>query len=365
MSGVPVILAAGGTGGHLFPAEALARELIRRGRAVTLVTDRRGGQFPVAGVPTYRIPAGRSGRGLAAKVKGAIDVARGIFAARRLLARLEARSVVGFGGYASLPTLLAAVHMGLPTVIHDSNAVLGRANRLLAGRVTRIATAFPSVSGIDERTRAKVVDTGNPVRPAVQALRNATYEAPGPGGEVRLLVIGGSQGARILSRVVPSALLSLPPELRSRLRVSQQVRREDGELVALAYEGSGLQVEARPFFEDLPARLGAAHLVVCRAGGSTVAELTVAGRPAILVPFAGAIADEQTANAQELVERGAAWLLPEGEFTTGALAALLAKLLADPVALARAAAEAHALGQPEAARALADLVETAEREAAR
>ena len=365
MTGAMVVLAAGGTGGHLFPAEALGRELMARGRAVALVTDRRGGAFPVEGVPTYRIPAGRSGAGLTAKIRGAVDVARGVFAARRLLKRLQPRSVVGFGGYPSLPTMLAAVGLGLPTVIHDSNAVRGRANRMLARRVRRIATAFEQVSGIDDAARSKIVETGNPVRPAVQALRTRHYEPPAPEGLIRLLVTGGSQGARILSRVVPPALARLPASLRSRLEVSQQVRAEDQEQVEQDYDGTLVEVTARPFFDDLPARLGDCHLAICRSGGSTVAELTVAGRPAILVPLAAAIADEQTANAQELVDRGAAWLLPEAEFTPAALAGLLQRLLEDPAALARAAHEAHALGQPTAASALADLVERVEAEGAR
>jgi UDP-N-acetylglucosamine--N-acetylmuramyl-(pentapeptide) pyrophosphoryl-undecaprenol N-acetylglucosamine transferase len=356
-----VVLAAGGTGGHLFPAEALARELVSRGRLVALLTDRRGGAFPVEGVPTHRIPAGRSGAGLLGRIKGGIDVARGIFAARRLLHRLSARSVVGFGGYASVPTMLAARLLGLPTVIHDSNAVLGRANRMLARRVSRIATAFPEVAGVDPGMR--VVETGNPVRPAIQALRAHTYEMPLPAGEICLLVIGGSLGAGILSRVVPGALKALPDGLKQRLRVSQQVRAEDALLVEESYRDTGIAVESRPFFADLPALLGAAHLVICRAGGSTIAELTVAGRPAVLVPFAAALADEQTQNAAELVRRGAAWLLPEREFTEDALADLLTSLLGDPVRLARAAAEAHALGRPDAAAALADLVEQAEAEA--
>jgi UDP-N-acetylglucosamine--N-acetylmuramyl-(pentapeptide) pyrophosphoryl-undecaprenol N-acetylglucosamine transferase len=355
-----VVLAAGGTGGHMFPAEALGRELVERGRRVALVTDKRGGAFPVEGVATYRIPAGRSGSGVGAKLKGAVDVARGVLAARRLLKRLDARSVVGFGGYPSLPTMLAASGLGLPTVIHDSNAVLGRANRMLQRRVGAIATAFETVAGLDERARASVVHTGNPVRPQVQSLRRLQYDAPQPGGPIRLLVIGGSQGARILSQVIPIALASLPPEIRLRLRVSQQVRKEDMPAVDRVYEMSGIPVEVANFFQDLPARLGSAHLVICRSGGSTVAELTVAGRPSILVPLAAAIADEQTVNAQELVERGAAWLLPEREFNAPSLTALLRKLLGDPEALARAASEAHALGQPDAASALADLVERIE-----
>ncbi|GGF17446.1 UDP-N-acetylglucosamine--N-acetylmuramyl-(pentapeptide) pyrophosphoryl-undecaprenol N-acetylglucosamine transferase [Aliidongia dinghuensis] len=352
-----VVLAAGGTGGHLFPAEALARALIRRGRPVALVTDKRGKAFPVDGVDTYRVRAGRLGGGLLAKARFAVDLGRGILEARRLLRRLAPGTVVGFGGYPSMPTMVAATSLKLPTLIHDQNAVLGRANKMLATRVGAIATSFDTVAGVPATDAAKIERTGNPVRPAVVAVRDLPYEAPGADGPIRLLIIGGSQGARILSRVVPDALKALPTDLKARLVVSQQVRPEDLEAVEAAYRGSGLAVETRRFFDDIPARLAAAQLVLARAGGSTTAELTVAGRPALLVPFAGAIADEQTANARVLVEHGAAWLLSEAEFTAERVSTLLAKLLNDGPALARAAEAARALGEPAAAERLADLVE--------
>jgi UDP-N-acetylglucosamine--N-acetylmuramyl-(pentapeptide) pyrophosphoryl-undecaprenol N-acetylglucosamine transferase len=362
MSGL-VVLAAGGTGGHLFPAEALARELLTRGRNVALVTDRRGGTFPVEGVPTYRVPAGTTGPGLWAKLRAVIEIGRGTLVARALLKRLGARAVIGFGGYPSLPTMLAATHLGLPTAVHEQNAVLGRANRLLARRVARIATAFGSVEGLESGDDAKIVRTGIPVRPGILALRTSPYRTPAPGGEIRLLVVGGSLGARILSRIVPAALMALPVALRARLVVSQQVRAEDADAVAAVYAGAPFPVDARPFFKDMPDRLAAAHLVIGRAGGSTIAELTVAGRPAILVPFAAAIADEQTANARILVGAGAAWLLAEPEFTAEALTTLLTDLFGAPEKLAAVAAAAHALGEPEAAAKLADLVETLTAEA--
>ncbi|HEV2676704.1 MAG TPA: undecaprenyldiphospho-muramoylpentapeptide beta-N-acetylglucosaminyltransferase [Aliidongia sp.] len=352
-----VVLAAGGTGGHLFPAEALARALVGRGRPVALVTDKRGKEFPVAGVDTYRVRAGRLGGGLLGKVRFALDLGRGILEARRLLGRLRPGAVVGFGGYPSMPTMVAATSLKLPTLIHDQNAVLGRANRMLATRVRAIATSFERVSGVPASDRSKIERTGNPVRPAVVAVRDLPYVAPDADGPVRLLIIGGSQGARILSRVVPEALKALPAALKARLVVSQQVRPEDLDAVEAAYRDSGLAIETRRFFDDIPERLAAAHLVLARAGGSTTAELTVAGRPALLVPFAGAIADEQTANARVLVEGGAAWLLSEADFTVERVARLLGEILTDGPALARAAAAARALGEPAAAERLADLVE--------
>ena len=352
-----VVLAAGGTGGHLFPAEALARALIGRGRPVALVTDKRGKEFPVAGVDTYRVRAGRLGGGLPGKVKFVLDLGRGILEARALLGRLRPAAVVGFGGYPSMPTMVAATSLKLPTLIHDQNAVLGRANRMLATRVRAIATSFGIVQGVPGADRAKIERTGNPVRPAIVAVRDLPYEPPETDGPIRLLIIGGSQGARILSRVVPEALKALPPALKARLAVSQQVRPEDLDAVEAAYRDSGLNIETRRFFDDIPARLASAHLVLARAGGSTTAELTVAGRPALLVPFAGAIADEQTANARVLVEGGAAWMLSEAEFTVERASARLAELLSDGAALARAALAARHLGEPAAAERLADLVE--------
>ena len=359
-----VILAAGGTGGHLFPAEALAREFLKRGRPVALITDRRGGNFPVSGVETFRIPAGQFGAGLWAKLRGVLDLARGFMAASRLLRRLNPGAVVGFGGYPSMPTMLAAQQLGMATIIHEQNAVLGRANAMLAPRVDRIATHFTTAEGLAERLRDKISPTGNPVRPAISALRETPYLPPDADGPFRILVIGGSQGARILSAVVPDALLSLAPALQARIALSQQARPEDLDAVTARYAAAGLKAEVRRFFDDMPQRLGGAHLVIGRAGGSTTAELTVAGRPAILVPYAAAIADEQTANARNLVAGGAAWLLPEQEFTPSGLAALVERLAAAPEMLAAAAAAARAMGEPGAATKLADLVERVERERA-
>jgi UDP-N-acetylglucosamine--N-acetylmuramyl-(pentapeptide) pyrophosphoryl-undecaprenol N-acetylglucosamine transferase len=360
-----VVLAAGGTGGHLFPAEALARELMARGRQVALLTDKRADAFPVQGVPTHRVPAGRIGAGIFGKVLTLIQVARGTMAARALLKRLKPSAVVGFGGYPSVPTMLAAARLKLPSIIHEQNAVLGRANKMLAGRVRRIATSFETVDGMAANDREKIVVTGNPVRPAILALRNRGYDPPQPGAPIRLLVLGGSLGARILSKVVPVALNLLPHELQQRLLVAQQVRPEDADFVHAVYAESGIEVEIKRFFDDVPDRLAQCHLMIGRAGGSTTAELTVIGRPSVLVPYAAAIADEQTANARNLVEHGAAWLLPEAEFTPAILSAQLEKILAHPAALARAAASAYRLGEPQAAQRLADLVEDVEQEVQR
>ena len=353
-----VVLAAGGTGGHMFPAEALARELLARGFGVALVTDRRGQAFgeQLGGVELHRIRAGRLGAGLVSKVVGIAELALGTLEASRLLRALSPAAAVGFGGYPSVPTILAAARLGFPTLIHEQNAILGRANRLLAPRVKRIATAFAELGAVRDADRARIVETGNPVRPAVAALRGTPYRAPGADGPFEILIVGGSQGARVLSEVIPAAFARLPEPLRRRLRVTQQARAEDIEAVRRAHEASGVAVELATFFADVPARLARAHLVISRSGASTMAELAMVGRPAILVPYLHATDDHQTANARALQTAGGAWVIPEPAFTPAALHVRLCELIEGTEQLARAAAAAYALGRPDAARALADLV---------
>jgi UDP-N-acetylglucosamine--N-acetylmuramyl-(pentapeptide) pyrophosphoryl-undecaprenol N-acetylglucosamine transferase len=356
-----IALAAGGTGGHVFPAEALARELLDRGYRVALVTDRRGQTFgdKLPEVALYRIRAGRIDAGLMRKVVGFAELALGTLEAGRKLRTLAPVAVVGFGGYPSVPTMLAAARLGLPTVIHEQNAILGRANRLLAPRVKRIATSFAELGGIREGDRARIVETGNPVRPAVAALRGTPYPALVGDGPIHILVIGGSQGARVLSEVVPAAFALLPEPVRRRLRVTQQARAEDIDAVRRGHAASGVAAELATFFTDVPERLARAHLVISRSGASSVAEIAMIGRPAILVPYLQAADDHQTANAKALDRAGGAWIMPQPDFTAKALAARLAGLIAASETLAAAAAAAHRLGRPDAARALADLVSTA------
>jgi UDP-N-acetylglucosamine--N-acetylmuramyl-(pentapeptide) pyrophosphoryl-undecaprenol N-acetylglucosamine transferase len=353
-----IALAAGGTGGHMFPAEALARELLGRGFRVALVTDRRGQAFGDAlpGVALHRIRAGRLGAGLASKVVGLAGLALGTLQAGRLLRALAPAAAVGFGGYPSVPTMLAASRLGLPTLLHEQNAILGRANRLLAPRAKVIATAFAEVGAVRAADRPRLVLTGNPVRPAIAALRGTPYRIPAADGPFEILVIGGSQGARVLSEVVPAAFAALPETLRRRLRVTQQARAEDLEAVRRAHAASGVAAELAPFFADVPARLARAQLVISRSGASSMAELTVIGRPAILVPYLHAADDHQTANARALEKAGGAWVIAQESFTAPALAEMLAALMAAPDRLAAAAAAAHAQGRPDAAHALADLV---------
>lgn len=357
-SGRPIVLAAGGTGGHMFPAEALARALLARGRRVTLVTDVRGKAFGDAlpDVTVHRIRSSTIAGGVLGRVRGVADLALGTLAARRLLKRIDPAVVIGFGGYPSVPTVYAAQHLGLPVALHEQNAVLGRANRLLAGRARTIAVSFPTVTGLPAHGDAPVVRTGNPVRPEILAVRGLPYPPIDTDGPVRLLVMGGSQGARIFSDVVPAALARLPAPVKARIRVSQQCRPEDIGAARQAFADAGIDAEVSTFFRDVPERLASCHLAITRAGASTVSELTVAGRPAVLVPYPHATDDHQTANARAIADCGGAWLMPQPTFTPEALAARIEALLCLPTTLSAAAAAARGWGMTEAASNLADTV---------
>ncbi|TVR98746.1 MAG: undecaprenyldiphospho-muramoylpentapeptide beta-N-acetylglucosaminyltransferase [Rhodospirillales bacterium] len=361
MTGPLIVLAAGGTGGHLFPAEALARALLSREARPVLLTDRRGGAFdPALGdVETHRVRSGGvAGKGLVVRALSVREIAIGVLQARTLLRRLAPAAVVGFGGYASLPATLAAVMLRIPLVAHEQNAVLGRANRLLARGVDRIATAFPSPRHLGAALRAKAVHTGMPVRPAFALARSRPYPKLDEAGPLRLLILGGSQGARIFSDIVPEAVGRLPEEHRQRLGLAQQCRPEDLERVRAAYDRLGIAADLAAFFSDVPERLASAHLVIARAGASTVAELATVGRPAILVPYPFATDDHQSANAAAVAEAGGAWLVPQPAFTADGLAALISSLVRVRETLPEAAARAARFGVPEAAERLADLVMT-------
>ncbi len=354
----PIVLATGGTGGHVFPAQALARVLQERGHRLVLVTDVRGGSYGglLDNLETYRIrAAGISGRGLIARISAVLQLGLGLLQARRLLRRLRPRCVVGFGGYPSVPTMVAAAQLGFRTVIHEQNAVLGRANRVLAPRADRIATAFDTTAMLRDADRARAVRTGNPVRSEVIASARP-YVAPAADGPIEILVVGGSQGAAIFGEIVPPALIGLPESPRRRLRIAQQCRKDTLDGVRAAYAGAGLEVELAPFFADIPARLARAHLVICRSGASTVAELTAAGRPAIMIPYPHAIDDHQRENAARLCDAGGGWMMPQDSLTAAGLAALVRSLLDTPDRLASAAACAARTGTPDAAARLADIV---------
>lgn len=355
----PIVIAAGGTGGHFFPAEALASELIARGQRIALMTDSRssGLQSAVfAGREQFVIRgAGIAGRGAWRGANATLSLFAGMVQARGILHRLNAAAVVGFGGYPSVAPVLASRWLWhRPAILlHEQNAVLGRANRFLARRADAVALSFAATRHVRSGMNAQV--TGNPVRPAIAALSRTGYAAPSD--KIRLLVLGGSLGARVFSDVVPDALRALPDALRRRIAVVQQCRPEDLDRVRAAYTESGMQAELSAFFPDVAARLVAAHLVIARAGASTVAELAVVGRPSILVPLPGAIDDHQSANARALAEAMGAWVIPQSEFSATALAERLAMVLPDGAVLARAAVGARSVAQPEATARLADLVE--------
>jgi UDP-N-acetylglucosamine--N-acetylmuramyl-(pentapeptide) pyrophosphoryl-undecaprenol N-acetylglucosamine transferase len=351
------MLAAGGTGGHLFPAFALAEELGRRGVAVDLMTDMRGDRYG-SGFPAraiYQVPSAT----LASKAptdaaKTAFALARGTKAASSVLKQVRPGAVIGFGGYSTYPPLVAARFRGIPTAVHEQNALLGRANRLLAKGVTAIATSFEKTKFLEGKLAEKAVLTGNPVRQAVIDAARRGYEAPALDGVVRILIFGGSQGARFFSDTAPLALFALPDQVRKRLRVVHQAREEDVERVREAYAEAAINVEIAPFFGDLPARMAAAHLVISRAGASTVAELTVIGRPSVLVPLPHALDNDQLDNAGRLAEQGGAWCIEQRNLSPERLADELEKLLRAPDTLAAAAKAAKNAGRPDAVRNLAD-----------
>jgi UDP-N-acetylglucosamine--N-acetylmuramyl-(pentapeptide) pyrophosphoryl-undecaprenol N-acetylglucosamine transferase len=355
------VLAAGGTGGHLIPAFALATELERRGHHVALVTDERGATIPGKPdfLPAHVLPAGRiEGRNPLNWIRGLGAILEGRRMALRLFESFEPSAVVGFGGYPALPTLLAATGAKIPTVIHEQNAVLGRVNRFLAKRVDAIATAYGQVDRLDPRLAGKVHLVGNPVRPEVLTLREEPYPAFTEDGLLRVLVTGGSQGARVLSEVVPDGLSMLQPALRSRLQVIQQCRPEDIEAVRARYAGHGIPAELATYFEDMAERLADAHLFIGRAGASTIAELTAVGRPAILIPLPIATDDHQAANTREVVAAGGARSIRQEKFTAVELAKQIQAMAQHPHSLANAAHAAWNCGYPKAASDLADLIES-------
>ncbi len=354
------VLAAGGTGGHLIPAFALATELAERGHHVALITDERGAGIPgkPSFLPTHVLPAGRFGKNPLGWIAGVRAVLEGRQMARRLFDHFQPSAVVGFGGYPALPALLAATAAGIPSLVHEQNAVLGRVNRLLARRVDAIATAYPEVRRLSARHAGKVHLVGNPVRAEVLALREEEFPPFTEDGLLKVLVTGGSQGARVLSEIVPDGLAMLQPALRQRLQVTQQCREEDLEAVRNRYRSHDIPAELGTYFEDMSARLADAHLFIGRAGASTIAELTAVGRPAILVPLPIATDDHQAANTREMTQAGGARMIRQASFTPKELAKQIQVMAQRPDTLATAAHAAWNCGRPNAVGDLADLVES-------
>lgn len=351
-------LAAGGTGGHMFPAQALAEEAKARGWQVQLLTDARGDRY-TEGFPlddkVLLKAASPSARGLKAKVAAGLALMAGIGTARKALKVFGADAVVGFGGYPAAPSMIAAQRIGIPTGIHEQNAVLGRANRLAARHASFIAHGFPVLDRAP-RGHARLKETGNPVRRAVIDAAAIPFSPPGD-GPLRLLVFGGSQGASLFARIFAPAIAGLPGGLRERLDVTHQVSESDHAGAEEVYRGAGVSAELAPFFADLPGRIAQSHLVIARSGASSVAELSIIGRPSVLVPLKIAMDDHQRMNARVLADVGAAELILEDALTPEKAAEVLTSLLSDPAGLTRMADAAKGRMAEGAAAQLADLVQ--------
>jgi UDP-N-acetylglucosamine--N-acetylmuramyl-(pentapeptide) pyrophosphoryl-undecaprenol N-acetylglucosamine transferase len=351
-----VMVAAGGTGGHLFPAEALSAALSKRGIATALATDNRAAKYADYFSSMHVVPSATfRGRDPISIARTGMTLVMGLAKAMMMMRSVRPSAVVGFGGYPSVPPVLAASLLKIPTLLHEQNAVMGRANRFLAARVTAIATGFAGVTDKDKALAIKTTCIGNPLRPAVIEAAKIPYPPLEPNGPLKLLVFGGSQGASIMAEVVPSAIAKLEPHLQMRLKITQQTREEDIAHVREIYARAQVSAEIAPFFNDLPARMAASHLVVSRSGAGTVAELSAIGRPAILVPLPHALDQDQAANALVLEKAGGAIRLLQKDFTSDRLAVEIAAA-ADSGRLTAMAERAKSIGVLDAAERLADLV---------
>lgn len=353
-----IVLCAGGTGGHVFPALALSADLLARDFRVALVTDLRGQRYGTQNqaIPVHVVSSGVLAGGLAGRLRGVCGLGWGVLQSAALLRRLKPTLVAGFGGYPAVPPVFAAQRMGIPTLLHEANAVLGKANAFLAGGANRIALSWPGTEGISERAQGRCVVTGNPVRPDIAALGMRPYPSVSSSGPFRIFVTGGSQGAKVFGDVVPRALASLPSSARARIEVVQQCIESDVLAVRALYQAAGIQSLVAPFFSDMPERIATAHLFIGRAGAATTAELTAAGRPAIYVPYPHHADQQQKNNADRIADAGGAWVMTESGFTVEALSERIETFLQSPETLVRAAEAAHGCGRPDATLRLGNLV---------
>ena len=354
-----ILLSAGGTGGHIFPAEALARDLLSRGFEVAMTTDIRGERyipFDRNEVEVHVLKSGTVRKGLVSTITSVMNMGLGYVQAHHIIKRVKPVVVVGFGGYPSFPAVYAAQKRKIPTVIHESNAILGKANEYLAPKADRIALGFPDISGLDESDVVRTVVTGTPVHPDIAELYNKPYPTIEQDGELRIFIMGGSQGAKVFGDVLPLAFSHLPEAQRKRLKITQQCRKEDIEDVTTAYKDSGIKAELKPFYDDVPKRLADAHLFIGRSGSATVSEVTAAGRPAIFVPYPFHKDQELKRNAELVADMGGAWVMTQEGFTAEALLTRIETSLQSPEILFLAAEKARASGRPDAARKLGNVV---------
>lgn len=361
MSQNPIILTAGGTGGHIFPSIAVAEELLYRGHTIFFVTDARGLKLSKTSekILVKSIGASHIHGNIQLKLKGVFSIAVGLLQAFRIIAQQKPCCVAGFGGYASFPMMFAATLFGLPTLIHEQNAVMGRTNRAFSKKATFIATSFKETSGTDIRNKSKTIVTGNPVRAEFSRIRNNPYPSVRSARQsFRVLILGGSQGTSIFGKVVPKALTTLPARLRQRFSVVQQCRAEDIEKIRSIYLDAGITAELSTFFENVHEHVENSHVIISRSGASTVAELTEAGRPAILVPYPYSTDNHQIGNARQFAETGAGWMISNDSFTEENLVKHIRHLIDEPKRLADAANAARELGGKHSTQGLCDLIET-------
>lgn len=353
-----ILISAGGTGGHIFPAEALAKDLIGRGYHVALATDARGAKYKnfAGGIPTYVLKSGGLQSGFLSKIQTLMSLGFGVIQARSLLNKLKPLVVIGFGGYPAFPAVYVAQKKNIPTIIHEQNAVLGKANAVLAPKADRIALPLSEMVGLNDEDKSRTILTGNPVRGDIAALYNEPYPALEQDGAIKILVLGGSLGASVFSKVLPDMIDQLPEQYKSRLEIVQQCREVDIENVRERYKKSGVKAELETFFEDVAKRLAECHLVISRSGASTVAEVTTAGRPAIFVPYPHHKDQQQKRNADAVFDAGGAWVMTEEGFNADTLQARIEAFLQSPETLFSAAENARACGKPDAARRLGNLV---------
>jgi len=353
-----ILISAGGTGGHIFPAEALARDLIGRGYHVALATDMRGAKYKnfAGGIPTHVLKSGGLNSGVLSKFKTIFSLGVGILQAKRLIKKLNPVVVIGFGGYPSFPAVHAAQKKNIPTVIHEQNAIIGKANAMLAHKADRIALPMSKVVGLSDEDKSRTVVTGNPVRSDIAALYNEPYPALEQDGVIKVLVLGGSLGAHVFSEVIPDMIDKLPEQYKARLEIVQQCRDGDIENVRARYQSAGVKAELETFFDDVSKRLAECHLVIGRSGASTVAEVTTAGRPAIFVPYPHHKDQQQKRNADAVFDAGGAWVMTEEGFNADTLQARIEAFLQSPETLFTAAENSRACGKPDAARRLGNLV---------